>query len=106
MDPENDKRFTNLEQYLDVCIGQYKEYFEENKLTKETNLKKFITEQLPELSKVEKNNILKLHNSACEDTVYGQNLYHYLQELVEMGKIAPGTEDKLFVLSVDWPLDM
>ena len=85
-----------------MCISQYKDFFENDLMAKNMNFKKYLVE-LPVLSIQEKNRIIELHNSASDDEVYGQNLYKYLQQLILDQKLPKGSEDKLYVLSVDWP---
>lgn len=59
-----------------------------------------------DLSTQEKNHIFRLHNSASDTEVYGSELFKYCQYLQIKGKVPNGFADQIYVLSVDWPLDL
>ena len=60
----------------------------------------------PNLSTAQQNKIFDLHNYAYSDQVYGERLYQYLRELVEIRRLSAVDVDHLYILSVDWPIDV
>ena len=69
------------------------------------NLKSFVISR-PNLSLDEKNKIFHLHNSASNDEKYGQRLLHYVLELVAEGKLEEKDDYRIFIYSIDWPVDI
>ena len=69
------------------------------------NLKSFVISR-PKLSLEEKNRIFYLHNSASNDEKYGQRLLHYVLELVADGKLEEKDDYRIFIYSIDWPVDI
>ena len=69
------------------------------------NLKSFVISR-PKLSLEEKNWIFHLHNSASNDEKYGQRLLHYVLELVADGKLEEKDDYRIFIYSIDWPVDI
>lgn len=67
------------------------------------NLKSVLDQQ--RLETKEKNKIIMLHNEASNTEAYGQDLYKHCVALEQQGKAEQGFADKIYVLSVDWPLD-
>lgn len=51
------------------------------------------------LTKEDKNELLRLHNLASDDTMYGENLYAKLEKVVE----DPQQIAEIFLASVRWP---
>lgn len=58
------------------------------------------------LSLSEANLLIRLHNEATDDWVYGERLHFHLQQLFSMNKIQVQMIDQLYLLSVDWPFDL
>ena len=59
-----------------------------------------------QISRKEANTLIHLHNSAYIDSLYGERLYHYLMILGRKKRIEQHHIDHLYMLSIDWPLDM
>lgn len=51
------------------------------------------------------NKLITEHNEAYDGNLYGEQLYSSLLELYERGVIDLNEVDKLYFLSVDWPLN-
>lgn len=49
---------------------------------------------------------MHLHNSASDDEKYGQRLFTYAAELVRDRKLVEGDDERILLLSVDWPIDV
>ena len=47
-----------------------------------------------------------LHNLAAEEEVYGESLYMKLLELKSQNLISDDDVERLFILSLEWPLDI
>ena len=69
------------------------------------NLKNIVCENAS-ISKQEMNQIFELHNTATDDDVYGERLFTFLLNLVDNGQIRQEWAVQVFVLSIDWPLDL
>lgn len=69
------------------------------------NFKNFV-ESKDKLSKKEKNTIFHLHNTASDDQHYGKSLMAYVLQKIEEEKLEDGDEQKLLLLSIDWPVDI
>ena len=69
-------------------------------ITKDYNLRNFV-EGLEALDNKMKHTIFKLHNEGC-----GKNLYIYLQELARAEKIDSSKIDKIYALSLSWPVGL
>ena len=54
----------------------------------------------------EKNKIFNLHNEAADDLIYGSRLYEYCIQLSNQGKVETEFANKIYILSVDWPIDL
>ena len=104
MSVARDSRFDNFDEYLRVVMQQHNDYFH-GELTAKSNLKTVVNQQKG-LSLSEKNKIFKLHNGASNSEVYGAELYDFVSGLVRENKAPQGFDEQVYVLSVDWPLDM
>ena len=51
------------------------------------------------------NDLFRLHNDAFKDETYGEKLFYAFSDLCEQGKLDEDEIGKLYLLSVDWPLD-
>lgn len=51
------------------------------------------------------NKLFKLHNEAFNGEVYGMKLYEALMDLSMDGVLDEDEVNRLYCLSVDWPLD-
>ena len=47
-----------------------------------------------------------LHNEADKDEVYGSKLYGQCKEFEMQGRVEQGFGEKVFFLSVDYPMDL
>ena len=52
------------------------------------------------------NQLIMLHNLAAEEEVYGETLYMKLLELKSQHIICDEDVERLFILSLEWPLDI
>ena len=53
------------------------------------------------------NDVIRLHNEADQDEVHGERLYHKLMKLAhEDGLLDNMDVDRLYVLSIDWPVGL
>ena len=52
------------------------------------------------------NQLIRLHNIAPQEQVYGESLYIQLQELKAQKIISEEDVEKFFILSLEWPLDI
>ena len=50
--------------------------------------------------------LIMLHNLAAEEEVYGESLYMKLLELKSQKIICDEDVERLFILSLEWPLDI
>lgn len=104
-----DKRFDDIDAYFKILTEQYKDFFN-NDLSGATNLETVLNAHWNEndgsLALQEINNLVHLHNNACFDEVYGQRLFKYAKDLVEAGKVKENFPEQIYILSVDWPLDL
>lgn len=98
-----DERFTDIDQYFRIMMKQHDDFFND-KLSGTTNLKTVINSM--DLTIQEKNHIFRLHNTGSETEVYASELFKYCQYLQMSGKVPSGFADQVYVLSVDWPLDL
>ena len=53
----------------------------------------------------EANGIINLHNCAADEGVYGESLMTYLMTLESEGKLPIDYVSRLFIMSLDWPLN-
>lgn len=99
----DDQRFANMEGYFQIMIEQHRDFFA-NKLSGNTHIRNVVMSQA-KLSLEEKNQIIRLHNEASDDDVYGARLYMFCQEMAKQEKVVEDFPNQIYVLSVDWPLD-
>ena len=94
--------FKNFEEYMSSLTKTCDAFFNDP-MTSKANIKNFVmfTETL---TKMEKNKIFYLHNVAVDDPIYGSQLYEYCIDLVKKGKVTANFPNKIYVLSIDWPL--
>jgi len=96
---------TQLADSLMIIAQRYKE-FNDNIITSEENLRTELKQKVSKLSLVEINNVIRLHNRAHKEVVYGEKLFIYLFRLMTLNKISNYDLYKLFMMSIDWPLQV
>ena len=69
------------------------------------NLKQFVMSQ-EKLSDKEKNAIFYFHNNGSEDEVYAMRMMQFVQSLRRKGKLEKADEERILLLSIDWPVDI
>ena len=52
------------------------------------------------------NTIVQLHNSASMDETYGEKLLKFTRKLADQNKVPDTFPEQIYILSVDWPLDL
>ena len=88
---------------MQSLMKSHRNYFEKSNKSSSLNIKDFILNQ-KKLSAKEKKIVFKLHNEAYDGETYGKKLCQYCRRLVKAGKISDNDVNRIFILSVDWPL--
>lgn len=57
------------------------------------------------ITKNELNDLIKLHNSAFDDYVYGERLLTYCRHLYKANKLEYNMIQYVYILSILWPQD-
>lgn len=104
-----DNRKDNFEEYFSQLIKVYKDELPDDSSagegSKMNNLKQFVMSQ-EKLSDKEKNGIFYLHNNGSEDEVYAMRMMQFVQSLRRKGKLEKADEERILLLSIDWPVDI
>ena len=97
-----EKQFDDIIQYVNSLSNATKNFYE-NPITSETNFKRSVLLELL-LSKWEKNDLIKAHNEADKDQVWGEKLYELLDKYQKEGLITEEVVDQLYIQSIEWLL--
>ena len=97
-------KVTHTEEELKALAPKQQEFFNDM-ITMRDNFRISVT-QMASWSQSQMNDVIRLHNEADQDEVHGERLYHKLMELEQEGLLESMDVDRLFVMSIDWPVGL